>query len=195
MRLSLFILILSVFLVSTSCTVEPNNQNAPRVSATPAPSRIVSFVPTGASGVEVSGGAARSLPIDAIMSAGAFHLFALARPMVAPGVIVPTIVAVRCLSVNRLPAASISNIAATRSAIARSGVLRPVPEWTHVIARTRVAGVIALILLLYASAAMPINTAARQQAAAANLVVLGFMLPAISIYFIFGRRSRVSEAA
>ncbi len=33
------------------------------------------------------------------------------------------------------------------------------------------------------------------QAAAANLVVLAFMLPAILLYFIFGRRSRVAEAA
>jgi iron(III) transport system permease protein len=33
------------------------------------------------------------------------------------------------------------------------------------------------------------------QAAAANLVVLAFMLPAILLYFIFGRRSRVTEAA
>jgi iron(III) transport system permease protein len=31
------------------------------------------------------------------------------------------------------------------------------------------------------------------QAAAANLVVLAFMLPAVLLYFIFGRRSRVSE--
>jgi iron(III) transport system permease protein len=32
------------------------------------------------------------------------------------------------------------------------------------------------------------------QAAAANLVVLAFMLPAVLLYFIFGRRSRVTEA-
>lgn len=33
------------------------------------------------------------------------------------------------------------------------------------------------------------------QAAAANLVVLAFMLPAVVLYLIFGRRSRLSEAA
>ena len=33
------------------------------------------------------------------------------------------------------------------------------------------------------------------QAAAANLVVLAFMLPAVLLYFIFGRRSRVTEVA
>jgi iron(III) transport system permease protein len=32
------------------------------------------------------------------------------------------------------------------------------------------------------------------QAAAANLVVLGFMIPAVLVYFIFGRRSRVAES-
>jgi iron(III) transport system permease protein len=32
------------------------------------------------------------------------------------------------------------------------------------------------------------------QAAAANLVVLAFMLPAVLLYFIFGRRSRITEA-
>jgi hypothetical protein len=32
------------------------------------------------------------------------------------------------------------------------------------------------------------------QAAAANLVVLAFMLPALVLYLIFGRRSRYTEA-
>jgi len=33
------------------------------------------------------------------------------------------------------------------------------------------------------------------QAAAANLVVLAFMLPAVILYLYFGRRSRFSEAS
>ncbi|HEU4711590.1 MAG TPA: L,D-transpeptidase [Pyrinomonadaceae bacterium] len=38
MKLSVLILLLSVFLVSAGCTVEPNNQNAPTARNTPAPS-------------------------------------------------------------------------------------------------------------------------------------------------------------
>ena len=60
MKRSVFILILSVFLVSTGCTVEPNNQNAPTARNTPAPlttpSPTPSPTPTAAASPEMSTG-------------------------------------------------------------------------------------------------------------------------------------------
>src|SRR6185503_20158900 len=59
MNRSLLILILSVFLL-TGCTVEPNNQNAPRASATPAPSSAPS--PEATKAVATRSPAAEMLP-------------------------------------------------------------------------------------------------------------------------------------